>query len=55
MPTSEIVRKPQTFTMAEAAAYPTVAVAAWRYLMQAADVQRANACSCRAERAARVR
>jgi NADPH:quinone reductase-like Zn-dependent oxidoreductase len=40
VPTSEIVRKPATFTMAEAAAYPTVAVAAWRYLMQAADVQR---------------
>ena len=40
VPTTEIVRKPATFTMAEAAAYPTVAVAAWRYLIQAADVQR---------------
>jgi NADPH:quinone reductase-like Zn-dependent oxidoreductase len=40
VPTSEIVRKPATFTMAEAAAYPTVAIAAWRYLIQAADVQR---------------
>jgi NADPH:quinone reductase-like Zn-dependent oxidoreductase len=39
-PTTEIVRKPAAFTMAEAAAYPTVAVAAWRYLIQAADVQR---------------
>jgi NADPH:quinone reductase-like Zn-dependent oxidoreductase len=40
VPTSEIVAKPATFTMAEAAAYPTVAIAAWRYLIQAADVQR---------------
>jgi NADPH:quinone reductase-like Zn-dependent oxidoreductase len=40
VPTSEIVRKPAAFTMAEAAAYPTVAIAAWRYLIQAADVQR---------------
>ena len=39
MPTTEIVRKPDAFTMAEAAAYPTVAVAAWRYLIQAADIQ----------------
>jgi len=39
-PTSEIVRKPEKLTMAEAAAYPTVAIAAWRYLIQAADVQR---------------
>lgn len=39
-PTTEIVRKPAAFSMAEAAAYPTVAVAAWRYLVQAADVQR---------------
>jgi NADPH:quinone reductase-like Zn-dependent oxidoreductase len=39
-PSTEIVRKPAAFTMAEAAAYPTVAVAAWRYLIQAADVQR---------------
>jgi NADPH:quinone reductase and related Zn-dependent oxidoreductases len=40
VPTSEIVRKPAAYTMAEAAAYPTVAIAAWRYLIQAADVQR---------------
>jgi NADPH:quinone reductase-like Zn-dependent oxidoreductase len=40
VPTTEVVRKPAAFTMAEAAAYPTVAVAAWRYLIQAADVQR---------------
>jgi NADPH:quinone reductase-like Zn-dependent oxidoreductase len=40
VPTTEIVRKPAAFTMAEAAAYPTVAVAAWRYLVQAANVQR---------------
>jgi NADPH:quinone reductase-like Zn-dependent oxidoreductase len=40
VPATEIVRKPEAFTMAEAAAYPTVAVAAWRYLIQAADVQR---------------
>lgn len=40
VPVSEIVRKPAAFTMAEAAAYPTVAVAAWRYLVQAADVRR---------------
>jgi NADPH:quinone reductase-like Zn-dependent oxidoreductase len=39
-PVSEIVRKPAAFTMAEAAAYPTVAIAAWRYLIQAANVQR---------------
>ncbi|HKS54369.1 MAG TPA: NADP-dependent oxidoreductase [Steroidobacteraceae bacterium] len=39
VPTSEIVRKPASFTMAEAAAYPTVAIAAWRYLIQAANVQ----------------
>jgi NADPH:quinone reductase-like Zn-dependent oxidoreductase len=38
-PTSEIVRKPAAFTMAEAAAYPTVAIAAWRYLIEAAAVQ----------------
>ncbi|MET0535726.1 MAG: NADP-dependent oxidoreductase [Steroidobacter sp.] len=38
VPVSEIVRKPKTFTMAEAAAYPTVATAAWRYVVQAAAV-----------------
>jgi NADPH:quinone reductase-like Zn-dependent oxidoreductase len=40
VPTTEMVRKPAAFSMAEAAAYPTVAVAAWRYLIQAANVQR---------------
>ena len=39
VPVSEIVRKPAAFSMAEAAAYPTVAVAAWRYLVQAAAVK----------------
>jgi NADPH:quinone reductase-like Zn-dependent oxidoreductase len=39
VPVSEIVPKPAAFTMAEAAAYPTVAVAAWRYLVQGADVR----------------
>src|SRR5262245_12745457 len=39
-PVTEIVKKPASFSMAEAAAYPTVAIAAWRYLIQAADVQR---------------
>lgn len=39
VPVSEIVRKPAAFSMAEAAAYPTVAVAAWRYLVQAAAVR----------------
>lgn len=38
VPTSEIVRKPKNFTLAEAAAYPTVATAAWRYVVQAAAV-----------------
>jgi NADPH:quinone reductase-like Zn-dependent oxidoreductase len=39
VPASEIVHKPSAFSIAEAAAYPTVAVAAWRYLVQAAAVQ----------------
>jgi NADPH:quinone reductase-like Zn-dependent oxidoreductase len=38
VPVSEIVRKPASFSTAEAAAYPTVAVAAWRYVVQAAAV-----------------
>jgi NADPH:quinone reductase-like Zn-dependent oxidoreductase len=38
VPVSEIVRKPASFSLAEAAAYPTVAVAAWRYVVQAAAV-----------------
>lgn len=43
------------FTMAEAAAYPTVAVAAWRYLIQAPTSSVASVCSCRAARVAQVR
>ena len=38
VPVSEIVKKPAAFSLAEAAAYPTVAVAAWRYVVQAANV-----------------
>jgi NADPH:quinone reductase-like Zn-dependent oxidoreductase len=37
-PVGEIVRKPASYSLAEAAAYPTVAVAAWRYVVQAAAV-----------------
>lgn len=39
VPVSEVVPRPGAFSMAQAAAYPTVAVAAWRYLVVAADVQ----------------
>jgi NADPH:quinone reductase-like Zn-dependent oxidoreductase len=39
VPISDIVRKPAKFTMAEAGAYPTVTVAAWRYLMQGAAIR----------------
>lgn len=39
VPVSEIVARPPAFSMAEAAAYPTVSVAAWRYLIEAAAVQ----------------
>lgn len=39
VPVTEIVRKPAAFSMAEAAAYPTVSVAAWRYLIKAAEVK----------------
>lgn len=38
-PVSEIVPKPSTFSMAEAAAYPTVAVAAWRFLVKGTGVK----------------
>jgi NADPH:quinone reductase-like Zn-dependent oxidoreductase len=38
VPVSEIVRKPASLSLAEAAAYPTVGVAAWRYVVQAAAV-----------------
>lgn len=37
--TDALVRKPAGYSMAEAAAYPTVAIAAWRYLVAAAEVQ----------------
>jgi NADPH:quinone reductase-like Zn-dependent oxidoreductase len=36
---SDITSKPARFSMAEAAAYPTVAIAAWRFLIAAADLQ----------------
>jgi NADPH:quinone reductase-like Zn-dependent oxidoreductase len=39
VPVTEIVTKPAALSMAEAAAYPTVAVAAWRYLVEAAKVE----------------
>lgn len=39
VPISEIVPRPAAYSLAEAAAYPTVAVAAWRYLVQAAGVR----------------
>ena len=38
-PVTEIVPKPSTFSMAEAAAYPTVTVAAWRFLIKGTDVK----------------
>lgn len=39
VPVGEIVPKPDAYSPAEAAAYPTVSVAAWRYLVQAAAVR----------------
>lgn len=39
VPASEIVPKPEALSMAAAAAYPTVAVAAWRFLVDAAAVR----------------
>lgn len=39
VPVSEIVPKPAKRSMAQAAAYPTVAVAAWRFLVEGATVQ----------------
>lgn len=39
VPVTEIVPRPVAFSMADAAAYPTVAVAAWRYLVKAAAVK----------------
>ncbi|WP_200948910.1 nuclear transport factor 2 family protein [Pseudoxanthomonas sp. Root630] len=38
-PVAALVPAPPAFTLQEAAAYPTVAVAAWRYLVGAADVR----------------
>ncbi|WP_176693107.1 nuclear transport factor 2 family protein [Arenimonas terrae] len=39
VPSEAIVLKPEAYSMAEAAAYPTVAIAAWRYLIASADLQ----------------
>lgn len=39
VPVTEIVRKPLTYSMAETAAYPTVTVAAWRFLVKGTDVK----------------
>lgn len=36
---TDLVAKPARYSMAEAAAYPTVAVAAWRFLIEAGQVQ----------------
>jgi NADPH:quinone reductase-like Zn-dependent oxidoreductase len=36
---TDVVPKPAAFTMAQAAGYPTVAVAAWRFLIAAANLQ----------------
>lgn len=38
VPATEIVRKPESFTLQEASAYPTVAVAAWRFLLEGTGV-----------------
>lgn len=38
VPAGEVVTKPGALTMQEAAAYPTVAVAAWRYLVLGAGI-----------------
>lgn len=39
VPADQVLPKPEAFSFAEAAAYPTVAVAAWRFLVATADVQ----------------
>lgn len=39
-PVDAIVAKPAAYSFAEAAAYPTVAIAAWRFLLAGAKVQR---------------
>lgn len=38
VPVTELVRKPAAYSWSEAAAYPTVGIAAWRYLVVAARV-----------------
>lgn len=39
VPADQVLPKPEEFSFAEAAAYPTVAVAAWRFLIAGANVQ----------------
>ena len=39
LPATEIVPKPAAFTLQEAAAYPTVSIAAWRYMVIAAGLK----------------
>ncbi len=39
VPAGQVAAKPPAYSFAEAAAYPTVAVAAWRYLVATADLQ----------------
>ncbi len=39
-PLDAVVKKPDRYSMQEAAAYPTVAIAAWRFLIAGANVQR---------------
>ncbi|HCT59105.1 MAG TPA: hypothetical protein DGD08_18035 [Gemmatimonas aurantiaca] len=39
-PLDAMVKKPARYSMQEASAYPTVAIAAWRFLIAGADVQR---------------
>jgi NADPH:quinone reductase-like Zn-dependent oxidoreductase len=39
VPLDAVVRKPPTYSMAEAAAYPTVSIAAWRFLVADAKVR----------------
>ncbi|HEY0930551.1 MAG TPA: nuclear transport factor 2 family protein [Gemmatimonas sp.] len=39
-PLDAVVKKPARYSMQEAAAYPTVAIAAWRFLVAGANVQR---------------
>lgn len=40
VPVTELVAKPEAFSYQEAAAFPTVAVAAWRYLVAAGNVRK---------------